>query len=43
MLKVLTLVGARPELIKMSREDCAELGLVKLTYVLVHSGQNYDL
>ncbi|TGK48566.1 non-hydrolyzing UDP-N-acetylglucosamine 2-epimerase [Leptospira bouyouniensis] len=40
MLKVLTLIGTRPELIKMSRvisamDKCFE-------HVLVHSGQNYD-
>lgn len=40
MLKVMTLVGTRPELIKMSRViaefDC------HVDHVLVHSGQNYD-
>lgn len=40
MTKVMTLVGTRPELIKMSRviaelDQCVE-------HVLVHSGQNYD-
>ncbi|TGM78929.1 UDP-N-acetylglucosamine 2-epimerase (non-hydrolyzing) [Leptospira levettii] len=40
MLKVLTLIGTRPELIKMSRviaamDQCFE-------HILVHSGQNYD-
>ena len=40
MLKVMTLVGTRPELIKMSRviaefDKCVD-------HVLVHSGQNYD-
>ncbi|MCW7503752.1 non-hydrolyzing UDP-N-acetylglucosamine 2-epimerase [Leptospira paudalimensis] len=40
MLKVLTLIGTRPELIKMSRvisamDKCFE-------HILVHSGQNYD-
>lgn len=40
MLKVMTLVGTRPELIKMSRV-ISELD--KFTnHVLVHSGQNYD-
>ena len=40
MLKVMTLVGTRPELIKMS---CviAELDR-QVNHVLVHSGQNYD-
>lgn len=40
MLKVLTLVGTRPELIKMSRV-IAELDR-QVNHVLVHSGQNYD-
>jgi len=40
MLKVMTLVGTRPELIKMSRV-IAELDK-QLTHILVHSGQNYD-
>ena len=40
MRKVMTLVGTRPELIKMSRV-IAELER-QVTHVLVHSGQNYD-
>ena len=40
MLKVMTLVGTRPELIKMSRV-IAELNR-QVEHVLVHSGQNYD-
>lgn len=40
MLKVMTLVGTRPELIKMSRV-IAELDK-QLDHILVHSGQNYD-
>ena len=40
MLKVMTLVGTRPELIKMSRV-IAELDC-QVNHVLVHSGQNYD-
>jgi UDP-N-acetylglucosamine 2-epimerase (non-hydrolysing) len=40
MLKVMTLVGTRPELIKMSRV-IAELDK-QVSHVLVHSGQNYD-
>ena len=40
MLKVMTLVGTRPELIKMSRV-IAELDRT-VQHVLVHSGQNYD-
>lgn len=40
MLKVMTIVGTRPELIKMSRV-IAELDR-QVDHVLVHSGQNYD-
>ena len=40
MLKVMTLIGTRPELIKMSRV-IAELDR-QVHHVLVHSGQNYD-
>jgi UDP-N-acetylglucosamine 2-epimerase (non-hydrolysing) len=40
MTKVMTLVGTRPELIKMSRV-IAELDR-HTDHVLVHSGQNYD-
>jgi UDP-N-acetylglucosamine 2-epimerase (non-hydrolysing) len=40
MLKVMTIVGTRPELIKMSRV-IAELELCT-RHVLVHTGQNYD-
>ena len=40
MLKVMTIVGTRPELIKMSRV-IAELDN-QMEHVLVHSGQNYD-
>lgn len=40
MTKVMTLVGTRPELIKMSRV-IAELDR-QVEHVLVHSGQNYD-
>lgn len=40
MTKVMTLVGTRPELIKMSRV-IAELDK-HVDHVLVHSGQNYD-
>lgn len=40
MTKVMTLVGTRPELIKMSRV-IAELDRC-VEHVLVHSGQNYD-
>ena len=40
MLKVMTLVGTRPELIKMSRV-IAELDK-NFNHILVHSDQNYD-
>lgn len=40
MLKVMTMVGTRPELIKMSRV-IAELDQY-VNHVLVHTGQNYD-
>jgi UDP-N-acetylglucosamine 2-epimerase (non-hydrolysing) len=40
MLKVMTLLGTRPELIKMSRV-IAELDK-QVNHILVHSGQNYD-
>lgn len=40
MLKIMTLVGTRPELIKMSRV-IAELDK-QVNHLLVHSGQNYD-
>ena len=40
MLKVMTLIGTRPELIKMSRV-IAELDK-QVEHILVHSGQNYD-
>jgi UDP-N-acetylglucosamine 2-epimerase (non-hydrolysing) len=39
-LKVMTIVGTRPEVIKLSRV-IAELDR-RLTHVLVHTGQNYD-
>lgn len=40
MLKVMTIVGTRPELIKMSRV-IAEFDR-HTRHVLVHTGQNYD-
>ena len=40
MLKVMTIVGTRPELIKMSRV-ISELN-IQVDHVLVHSGQNFD-
>ena len=40
MLKVMTMVGTRPELIKMSRV-ISELDK-QFEHILVHTGQNYD-
>lgn len=40
MLKIMTIVGTRPELIKMSRV-IAELDQ-QVNHLLVHTGQNYD-
>ena len=40
MLKVMTIVGTRPELVKMSRV-IAELDH-QVQHILVHTGQNYD-
>ena len=40
MLKVMTIVGTRPELIKMSRV-IAEFDR-HTRHILVHTGQNYD-
>ena len=40
MFKVMTIVGTRPELIKMSRV-IAEFD-IHTNHVLVHTGQNYD-
>ena len=40
MLKVMTIVGTRPELIKMCRV-VAEFDQ-QFEHILVHTGQNYD-
>ena len=40
MLKVMTIVGTRPELIKMSR--VVEEFDKHTNHILVHTGQNYD-
>ncbi|MCK9311532.1 MAG: UDP-N-acetylglucosamine 2-epimerase, partial [Bacteroidales bacterium] len=40
MMKIMTIVGTRPEIIKMSRV-MAELEKY-VDHVLVHTGQNYD-
>lgn len=39
-MKVMTIVGTRPEVIKLSRV-IAELDR-RVTHVLAHTGQNYD-
>ena len=39
-MKVLTIVGTRPEIIKLSRVIC-ELDKF-VDHILVHTGQNYD-
>ena len=39
-MKIMTIVGTRPEIIKMSRV-IAELSK-DVNHVLVHTGQNYD-
>ena len=40
MYKILTLVGTRPELIKLS--SVIPLLDMNFKHILVHSGQNYD-
>ena len=40
MLKVMTIIGTRPELIKMCRV-ISELD-IHFNHILVHTGQNYD-
>ena len=40
MTKIMTIVGTRPELIKMSRV-IAELD-TQVNHIFVHTGQNYD-
>lgn len=40
MLKVMTIVGTRPEIIKLSRV-IAELDKY-VEHIIVHTGQNYD-
>ena len=40
MLKVITVIGTRPEIIKLSQ--VIEILDKNLNHVLVHTGQNYD-
>jgi len=41
-LKVVTVVGTRPEIIRLSRVICALDDSVAIDHILVHTGQNYD-
>ncbi len=41
-LKVVTVVGTRPEIIRLSRVICALDASEAIEHVLVHTGQNYD-
>ena len=41
-LKVMTVVGTRPEIIRLSRVIAALDASKAIEHVLVHTGQNYD-
>jgi len=41
-LKVITVVGTRPEIIRLSRVICALDDSAAIEHILVHTGQNYD-
>jgi len=41
-LKVVTVVGTRPEIIRLSRVICALDASKAIDHILVHTGQNYD-
>jgi UDP-N-acetylglucosamine 2-epimerase (non-hydrolysing) len=41
-LKVVTVVGTRPEIIRLSRVICALDASNAIEHILVHTGQNYD-
>lgn len=41
-LKVVTVVGTRPEIIRLSRVICALDASKAIEHILVHTGQNYD-
>ena len=41
-LKVITVVGTRPEIIRLSRVICALDDSSVIEHILVHTGQNYD-
>ena len=41
-LKVMTVVGTRPEIIRLSRVMCALDNSKTIDHIIVHTGQNYD-
>ena len=41
-LKVMTVVGTRPEIIRLSRVMCALDNSKAIDHIIVHTGQNYD-
>ena len=41
-IKVLTIVGTRPEIIRLSRVIAALDSSSAIDHVLIHNGQNYD-
>lgn len=41
-LKVMTVVGTRPEIIRLSRVLCALDASEAIEHILIHTGQNYD-
>lgn len=41
-IKVITVVGTRPEIIRLSRVICALDNSEAIAHILVHTGQNYD-
>ena len=42
MLKLITIVGTRPEIIRLSRVIYALDNSKSIDHILVHTGQNYD-
>ena len=41
-LKVITVVGTRPEIIRLSRVMAALDNSLAIEHIIVHTGQNYD-
>ena len=41
-IKVATVVGTRPEIIRLSRTICALENSDSIDHYLIHTGQNYD-